>query len=77
VEKCFVKNFMFIVPEHQKLNEFMDCIIENYIDSGAKFPISMWAEMSSSSERTTNACENFHHKYNSLFYIHNPDIYTF
>jgi hypothetical protein len=27
----------------------MDYLIENYTDYGAKFPISMWAEMSSSS----------------------------
>jgi hypothetical protein len=56
-----------------KNNEFMDYIIKNYIDSGAKFPIFIWAEMNSSSERTTNACESFHSKYNSLFY----NIYTF
>jgi len=24
---------------------------------------------------TTNACESFHHKYNSLFYTHHPDIF--
>jgi hypothetical protein len=48
-----------------------------YRFSGAKFPISMWAEMNSSSEKTTNACESFHSKYNPLFYTHHPDIYTF
>jgi len=34
--------------------------------------ISIWAEIRSSSERITNACESFHHKYNSLFYTHHP-----
>jgi len=35
----------------------------------------MWAEISSSSERTKNTCESFHLKYNSLFYTHHPDTY--
>jgi len=34
------------MPKHEKLDEFMDYLIENYIDSGAKFLISMWVEMS-------------------------------
>jgi hypothetical protein len=36
----------------------------------------MWAKINSSSERTTNSCESFY-KYNLLFYIHHPIIYTF
>jgi len=35
----------------------------------------MWVEISSSSERTTNACESFHNKYNLLLYTHHPDIF--
>lgn len=77
VENCIIEDFISIMPKPQKLNEYMDYIIENYIDSGALFPISMWAETNSSSERTTNACESFHSKYNSLFYTHHQDIYTF
>jgi len=74
VENCIIEDFISIMPKHEKLDEFIDYLMENYIDSGAKFPISMWAEMSSSSERTTNACESFHSKYNSLFYTHHPDF---
>ncbi|KAF0756117.1 Uncharacterized protein FWK35_00004773 [Aphis craccivora] len=33
--------------------------------------------MSSSSERTTNACESFHSKFYSCFYTPHPDIYSF
>lgn len=69
-ENYIIEDFIFIMPKHQKLNEFMDNIIENYTDSGVKFPISMWAKMNRSSERTTNACESIHSKYNSLFYTH-------
>jgi hypothetical protein len=58
---------MFIMLEHEKLQDFMDYLTENYIVSEAKFSISMWAEMTSSSERTTNACESFHSKLNSFF----------
>jgi hypothetical protein len=38
-------------------------LTENYIVSEAKFPISIWAEMTSSFERTTNACESFYSKF--------------
>lgn len=51
----------------------MDYLTENYIDSEAKFPISVRAETTS-----------FHSKYNSLCCTHrppppphSPDIYTF
>lgn len=36
--------------------------------------ISIWAEMTSISDRTTNAYESFHSKFNSLFYSHHPYI---
>lgn len=56
----------------------MDYLTKNKIDSDANFPIAMWAETTNSSESTTtNACDIFLSKYNSLFYTPHPDIYTF
>lgn len=69
---------MSIMPEYEKFQDFMDYLTENYIVFEAKFPISMWVEMTSSSEKTTNACESFHAKFNSFFfYNQHLDIYTF
>jgi hypothetical protein len=65
------------MPKHEKLQDFMDYLTENYIVSEAKFLISVWAEMTSSSERTTNACESFHSKFNSFFFHQHPDIYSY
>lgn len=56
---------MSSIPEHEKLNDFVDYLAENYIDSEAKFPISMWAEITSNSDRTTH--DSFHSKFNSFF----------
>jgi len=77
VEKCFVEDLMVTMPEHEKLKLFMDYLTENYIDAEAKFPIPVWADMTSSPERTINAYENFHSKFNSLYYTPHPDIYVF
>jgi hypothetical protein len=41
------------------------------------FPPYMWAENSSSSQRTTNACERFHSKFNASFYCGHPNIFRF
>jgi hypothetical protein len=37
----------------------------------------MWAEMTSSAQRSTNACESFHSKYNSNFSSTHPQVYKF
>jgi len=67
-----------LYAEISKTRRICGLLIENYIDSGAKFPISMWTVISSSSERTTNVYESFRSKYNLLFYRHHSDIlYTF
>ncbi|KAF0686992.1 Uncharacterized protein FWK35_00038294, partial [Aphis craccivora] len=77
IEMNFTEDFMSIKPNDEKLNQFMDYLVENYIDTQSDFPPHTWAEMSSSSERTTNACESFHSKFNSCFYTPHPDIYSF
>jgi hypothetical protein len=55
------------MPGHEKLQDFMNYLTENYIVFEAKFPMSMWEKMKSSSERITNACESFHSKFNLFF----------
>ncbi|CAI6369769.1 unnamed protein product [Macrosiphum euphorbiae] len=77
IEISFTEDFMSIKPDDEKLNQFIYYLVENYIDPQSDFPPHTWAEMSSSSERTTNACESFHSKFNSCFYTPHPDIYSF
>lgn len=77
IEISFTEDFMSIKPDDEKLNQFMDYLVENYIDTQSDFPPHTWAEMSSSSERTTNACESYYCKFNSCFYTPHPVIYSF
>lgn len=64
-------------PNDDKVNQFADYITDNYIDENSTFPPNMWATMSSSIQRSTNACESFHSKYNSYFISTHPHIYKF
>lgn len=68
---------MSLKPINEKLEDFFDYILENYIDKDCLFPPTMWAEYTSSIERTTNCCESFHSKFNSCFYSANPNIFQF
>ena len=42
-------------------------IINTYISEDAKFPPIIWASNTMDGERTTNACESFHAKFNANF----------
>lgn len=77
VGDCFVDDFMAEMPASEKLQAFCDYLVETYIEENSLFPPSMWAELSCNRQRTTNACESFHSKYNSQFYSCSPDIYRF
>lgn len=77
VQKCFFEYLMTIKPNNQQLNAFCDFFEKNYISSSSKFPPSIWAEFSNSLMRTTNACESFHSKLNSVFYSSYPNIFQF
>lgn len=54
--------------------------LQNFID-GYCFPVrflhEMWAENSSTLQRTTYASESFRAKFNSWFYTNYPNIYLF
>ncbi|XP_008187130.1 uncharacterized protein LOC103310482 [Acyrthosiphon pisum] len=75
VQKCFFEDLMTIKPNNQQLNAFCDFFEKNYISSSSKFPPSIWAEFSNNLMRTTNACESFHSKLNSMFYSSYPNIF--
>jgi hypothetical protein len=71
----FAYEIIPIVPA--KCLEFIDYILDNYIIENIKFPLSMWAQCSSSIQRTTNSSEAFHSKFNSYFYSSHPNIHQF
>ncbi|KAL4084362.1 hypothetical protein QTP88_028185 [Uroleucon formosanum] len=62
-------------PENDKSTEFSDYLVDNYVDEDSSFPPKIWAEMTSSAQRSTNACESFYSKYNSNFSSTHPHIY--
>jgi len=55
----------------------MDYVFDNYISPEASFPPSIWAQFSTTLNRTTNSCESFHSKLNSCFYSGHPNIFVF
>ncbi|KAE9531503.1 hypothetical protein AGLY_010709 [Aphis glycines] len=77
VSDCFIENFMAYSPNDPKILTFCDYLTENYIDESSRFPPNVWASFSISSERTTNSCESFHAKLNSLFTKSHPNIYLY
>ncbi|KAL4152805.1 hypothetical protein QTP88_000638 [Uroleucon formosanum] len=75
---CFTDELMAIRPTgDNRIEEFMDYVFDNYISLEASFPPSIWAQFSTTSNRTTNSCESFHSKLNSCFYSGHPNIFVF
>lgn len=78
VGECFALDLVPIQPPDARVSEFVDYLVENYIDEQqAKFPPTMWAKADASSENTTNACESFHSHFNACFYHTHPHIIHF
>ena len=66
VEDCFAFDLISIAPKDDRVRAFCDYVLENYISDDSRFPPNLWAEFSSSSARTTNACESFHSHLNAI-----------
>lgn len=77
VGDSFAFDFAEIQPEDGRISKFADYLVDNYINEEAVFPPSLWAEFSDSLERSTNACESSHAKFNGSFYSAHPTIFTF
>ncbi|KAL4112342.1 hypothetical protein QTP88_016151 [Uroleucon formosanum] len=75
---CFTDELIAIRSTgDNRIEEFMDYVFDNYISPEASFPPSIWAQFSTTSNRTTNSCESFHSKLNSCFYSGHPNIFVF
>jgi len=77
VNNCFYEDLMAIKPNDERVDNFLNYFEKNYILLESKFQPSLWAEFSNSLMRTTNACESFHSKLNSMFYSSYPNIFQF
>lgn len=77
VGECFAFDFAEIQPQDERISKYADYLVDNYIGEEATFPPELWAECSDSIERTTNACESFHSRFNSNFYSTHPNIFAF
>lgn len=66
-----------IRPQGEKLEKFSDSLKNIYITCTANFPPTIWAPMTSSLERTTNACESFPSRFKESFYHAHPNLFIF
>ncbi|KAF0706208.1 MULE domain-containing protein [Aphis craccivora] len=73
VGESYTDDFMSTIPENQAVQEFSDY----YISDEGIFPPHIWASDTISSQRTTNACESFHGKFNKSFSSPHPNIFVF
>ncbi|KAL4135073.1 hypothetical protein QTP88_006730 [Uroleucon formosanum] len=76
VGESYTDDFMSTIPENHAVHEFSDYLVDNYISDGL-FPPHIWASDTISSQRTTNACESFHAKFNKSFSSPHPNIFVF
>jgi hypothetical protein len=65
---CFVEDFIVTMSKEEQYQQFAEYLTENYIDSGAVFPPTLFASRSSSLQLTTKACVSFHSHLNKYFY---------
>ncbi|KAF0770256.1 Uncharacterized protein FWK35_00007815 [Aphis craccivora] len=66
---------MSTIPEKHAVQEFSDYLVDNYISDEGLFPPHIWASDMISSQKTTNACESFHAKFNKSFSSPHPNIF--
>lgn len=77
VGDCFALDFAEFQPVDDSVTHMADYLVTNYISEDAKFPPTVWASQSASTELTTNACESFHSHFNAQFYASHPSIFSF
>jgi len=77
VEDYFTDDIVSILPEDEKVQQISEYILNTYIKPDCDLPPSVWAMYSCSIIRTTNSCEAFHSKFNSMVYSAHPNIFQF
>jgi len=78
VENAFVFDLMSCdVSNNSEVLKFATYLMDNHVTNYSLFPPRAWAESSNSMLRTTNSCEAFHSKFNSMVYSSHPKIFQF
>lgn len=74
VSDRFTQDLMAECLTDEKLIEYCDYLVDNYISEDNAFKPTLWACNSLSIQLTTNACESFHSYINKNFYFDSPSI---
>lgn len=77
VGDSFALDLFDIMPNDERLLRYADYLTDNYISEESAFPPIIWAKMSATLARTTNACESFHSHFNSSMYKAHPNFFVF
>lgn len=77
VWRSFVDDFMPTEPGNEQIYQLTTYLDKTYMAEDSKFPPIMWASPSTDAERTTNACESFHSRFNENFTSSKPNIFIF
>jgi hypothetical protein len=77
VGKSYTDDFMSTIPENHTVKKFNDYLVDSYISDEGLFPSHIWVSDKISSQRSTNACESFHAKFNKSFSSPHPNIFVF
>jgi len=59
----FVEDFMSNRPIDERVQKYSVYLLDHYTDENSMYSPTLWAAMSSSLQRTTNACESFHSRF--------------
>lgn len=64
-------------PIDPRVTEFSDYLVDNYIDSDATFPTTLWAALNNNCWRTNNGSEAFNSKFKTENQSPHPNIFEF
>jgi len=64
-------------PDIHGAELFNDYMVTTWVDTDARFPISLWNHHDTAGPRTNNNLEGFHHKLNRALPHRHPNIYRF
>lgn len=76
VGDCFTFELFEIMPDDNRVVQYADYLTDTYISEESLFPPHLWAELSATLLRTTNACESFHRHFNDSMYKAHPNLYV-
>ena len=75
VAAAFTDEIMSTMPTDDRCQRFADYVVDNYMDIGCDFPVSLWAQSPDLQPATTNGAESFHGHLNDDFNTPHPNIH--